>query len=582
MKLAGRIEVCGSIGSRVNLCFLILLVLGVGVASGKKAPTGRQNASAAVSLFDGETLKGWEGNLDWFRIEAGAIVAGSMGKAIDRNQFLCTQNEYRDFELRLKVKLLGPAANANAGIQIRSRRIRNHHEMMGYQADMGQHYWGALYDESRRRKVLVAPDRAELDRVLKLNDWNQYVIRCQGKHIQLWINGFQTVDYIEPDETLEQVGFIGVQIHSGPASEAWYKDIVLEPLSPVGFRIHTLNKESRFEAAGILDVNRDGKLDILSGGFWYESPEWTKHTVREVREEGEYYYDFANLPYDVDGDGWMDIINAAWHNKMLFWVENPGRTQKAWQLHEIDTPGNMETALLYDISGDGTLDILPAAIYTPVWYETKVVHGQSSWIKHALPEVSKGHGVGAGDVDGDGRCDIVACDGWLQQASSGPWTWHGEFKLGTTSVPILVKDVDGDNDADLIWGMGHDYGLFWLEQDKDSHGHRCWIKHLIDDTWSQPHFPLLADLDNDGQEELVVGKRHRAHNGHDSGGKDPVCVYWYDFDRAQKRWHRHTIHEGGAIGFGISTEAKDIDQDGDIDIVAPGKSGLYLFENLLK
>lgn len=547
------------------------------ISDSKSEPSGY-----GACLFDGATFTGWEGNLDWFRIEDNAIVAGTLDRPIPRNEFLCTKEAYGDFELRLKVKLLGPADKANAGIQIRSRRIRNHHEMIGYQADMGQHYWGALYDESRRRKVLAGPNKTALMKVLKQGDWNDYRIRCQGRRIQLWINGLKTVDYVEPDDDIERTGVIGLQIHSGVPSEAWYKDIQIEPLDPVTFRIHTINHQSKFEAAGILDVNRDGKLDILSGGFWYEAPKWNKHRVREVKEQGEYYYDFANLPFDVDGDGWTDIINAAWHNKMLFWVENPGPEKKDWPVHEIDTPGNMETATLHDISGDGTLDILPAAIHAHAWYETRIVNGKAQWTKHALPAVTKGHGIGAGDVDGDGRCDIVACNGWLQQPAAGDWVWHADFKLGSTSCPILVFDVDSDGDSDIIWGMGHDYGLYWLEQGKTGDGTRTWTKHTIDDTWSQPHFPLLTDLDNDGKEELVVGKRYRAHNGKDPGGKDDPCVYWYDYDVTQGQWNRYVIHEGGTIGFGINTEAKDLDQDGDLDIVAPGKSGLYLFENLLK
>jgi hypothetical protein len=179
-----------------------------------------------VSIFDGKTFEGWEGNLKAFRIEDGAVVGGSLKERVPRNEFLCTKKEYGDFELKLKFKLLGKGANA--GIQIRTKRIPNHHEVVGYQADMGGKYWGCLYDESRRRKILAKPDLKKLMEVLKKDDWNEYVIRCTGKRVQLWINGFQTVDYTEPDEKIEQRGIIGLQIHGGGPSEAWYRDISIK------------------------------------------------------------------------------------------------------------------------------------------------------------------------------------------------------------------------------------------------------------------------------------------------------------------------------------------------------------------
>ncbi len=182
-----------------------------------------------TSLFDGKSFAGWNGPLDSFRIEAGAIVGGSLDRRIPKNQFLSTKKAYSDFELRLKFKLLGQ--NANAGVQIRSRRIPDHHEMIGYQADLGRNFWGCLYDESRRRRILASADHAELAKILKPQDWNDYVIRCEGRRIRLWINGYQTVDYTEPDGAIEQEGLIAVQIHSGPPSEAWYRDITIEELS---------------------------------------------------------------------------------------------------------------------------------------------------------------------------------------------------------------------------------------------------------------------------------------------------------------------------------------------------------------
>jgi hypothetical protein len=185
-------------------------------------------AAAEVRLFDGKTFTGWEGDQKIFRIQDGAIVGGSLDKKVPHNEFLCTTRDFGDFELRLKFKVLGQGANA--GIQFRSRRIPNHFEVSGYQADLGDGWWGSLYDESRRKKTLVKADSAAVDKVLHRDDWNDYVIRAQGKHIQIWLNGLQTVDYTEPDDSIEQRGIIGLQIHGGPPSEAWYKDIRIEEL----------------------------------------------------------------------------------------------------------------------------------------------------------------------------------------------------------------------------------------------------------------------------------------------------------------------------------------------------------------
>ena len=213
---------------RIQAAAVVMACLtGICLATAARAMAD-EPSKPGVAIFDGKSLDGWEGNTEWFRVQDGAIVAGSVEKRIPRNEFLCTTKEYGDFELRLKFKLVG--RGANAGVQLRSRRIPNHHEMRGYQADMGQGWWGCLYDESRRNRVLAGPDKAELAKVLRPDDWNDYRIRCQGRRIQLWINGLQTVDYTEPDEKLEQRGLIGVQIHGGPPSEAWYKDLVLEEL----------------------------------------------------------------------------------------------------------------------------------------------------------------------------------------------------------------------------------------------------------------------------------------------------------------------------------------------------------------
>ena len=181
-----------------------------------------------VSLFDGESLSGWEGNLEMFRVQDGAIVAGSLAENIPHNDFLCTKKPYGDFELRLKCKLT--PASGNAGIQFRSARIPDHFEVRGYQADMGQGWWGKLYDESRRAKVLAEPKPGVVEKVLKPGEWNEYRIRCRGDHIELWLNGVQTVDYTEPEKSLPATGIIGLQIHGGGPAEASYQDILIREL----------------------------------------------------------------------------------------------------------------------------------------------------------------------------------------------------------------------------------------------------------------------------------------------------------------------------------------------------------------
>jgi hypothetical protein len=188
------------------------------------------SAAEPMVIFDGKSFEGWEGDTSVFRIEEGAIVGGSLSAPVKHNDFLCTKEEFEDFELTCEFKLLGKGANA--GIQFRSERVPNHFEVAGYQADMGGIFWGCLYDESRRNKVLVAPsEKKKLMSAINQGDWNEYKIRCEGPRIQLWINGIQTVDYMEEDQKISRRGVIGLQIHGGPPSEAWYRKIRLQPIN---------------------------------------------------------------------------------------------------------------------------------------------------------------------------------------------------------------------------------------------------------------------------------------------------------------------------------------------------------------
>src|SRR5690349_1450314 len=219
---ASRRKVKGSYSMHTLLPLLCLFAAPASPAADKPIP-----------VFNGKDFTGWEGDTaKTWKIEDGCIVGGSLDKVVPRNEFLCTKKSYENFELKVVFKLVGDKAKANAGVQFRTKRIPNHHEVSGYQADVGQDYWGALYDESRRKCVLAAPDKAVRDKAVKHDDWNEYVIRCEGPRIRLWLNGELTVDYVEKDDKIERTGVIGLQIHGGGKARVAYKDVRIEELPP--------------------------------------------------------------------------------------------------------------------------------------------------------------------------------------------------------------------------------------------------------------------------------------------------------------------------------------------------------------
>lgn len=184
-----------------------------------------------VSLFDGKTLNGWEGKKEFFRVENGAIVAGFLNKKVPNNEFLVSKKEYGDFELHFEAKLVGPGNNA--GVQFRSQRIANHHEMIGYQCDIGSWskgtIWGFLYDESRRRKMLAQAPQDKVNYwVNPKGEWNKLRVLAKGPVIKIWLNGKQTVDFTEPQKEIPLKGRLGLQIHSGPPLECHYRKIQIK------------------------------------------------------------------------------------------------------------------------------------------------------------------------------------------------------------------------------------------------------------------------------------------------------------------------------------------------------------------
>jgi hypothetical protein len=356
------------------------------------------------------------------------------------------------------------------------------------------------------------------------------------------------------------------------------------PAGDLAFRRHVISEESEFSAVAVLDVNHDGKLDILCGGFWYQAPTWQRHFVRNVERIRGRFDGYAHLPLDVNGDGWTDVITVNFRSASIRWTEHPGPDLGPWSIHTVEEPGPMETGRLFDVDGDGRLDVLANGQRFAAWWEVRpgASGAAAQWTRNNLPAEIGGHGMGFGDINGDGRGDVLGPNGWAEappDRRTGKWVWHQEFTLGQASVPVIVADVDRDGDSDLVWSRAHGFGVYWTEQSVSAKGNRTWTKHTIDSSWSQCHSPLWADMDGDGQSELVAGKRYLAHEGLDPGAYDPVVSYRYQFDRTSRTWQRWAISEGQQVGYGLDPKVVDLDGDNDLDLVVCGRSGLYWLEN---
>lgn len=380
----------------------------------------------------------------------------------------------------------------------------------------------------------------------------------------------------------------------------------------IAFRIRMIDP-GYCETVAVADLNNDGKPDIISGESWYEAPNWTKHSLRAIDATINYIDNFSDLAVDVDGDGWIDIVQVAYYSQNIVWLKNPGKSGGPWVVSQIDSGSPNEFAILADLNNDGKKqEVLPefTRLNVPLaWYE---VQG-GKWVRHVVSDKSYGHGIGAGDMNGDGRTDILTPQGWLEAPAdpraSGNWTFHQTdwdvpprpSEMTPPAAPpannghvefgfMYVMDVNGDGLPDVVTTLGHDYGVLWFGQRAAGQ----WTRHIIDSTWSQAHASALVDLNGDGQPDLVTGKRYFAHNGTDTGEREPLGVNWYEFRKAQTpqngrggaaaniEWFRHIVDYGGRMGGGLQIVVADMNGDGDPDIVSGGKTGLFLAENLTK
>ncbi len=355
----------------------------------------------------------------------------------------------------------------------------------------------------------------------------------------------------------------------------------------VSFERIVVDRTFRAEGVAVGDVNHDGKLDILSGDVWYAGPDFKK--MSEVRKVGAYdgtkgYSNcFANFAQDVNGDGWIDSIVIGLPDGPCLWYENPKNRAGHWKERMVVGSACNETPIFADLLGDGK----PALVFA---VRPK---GQMAWF--GIPKDLEGlwemniiasgpdapgtekysHGLGAGDINGDGRCDVLVNEGWWQaprKRTRANWKFH-PANLGEDCANMLVYDVDGDGDSDVISSSAHRYGIWWFEQDGSD-----FKQHLISKKYSQPHAIILADMNRDGVMDLVTGKRHLAHQGKDPGGLDPAMLYWFELRRPETGAPEFVLHEiDDDSGVGTQFEVIDMNGDGTLDIVTSNKKGVRVF-----
>ncbi len=366
-----------------------------------------------------------------------------------------------------------------------------------------------------------------------------------------------------------------------------------EPVK-IAFEKTQLDTVFRSEGVAAGDFNQAGKLDIAAGMVWYEAPDWKMHSIVEKTPEYNpmgYSNSFCTFAEDLNGDGWTDIIVVDFPGTPTWWFENSQGKEGPWKRHTLTPVTNNESPQMIDFDGDGKLELLAAVAPDPkqpdapqrrmAWL-SRGEKPEDAWHVHAIsaagaPGTTKyAHGLGFGDVNGDGRNDILTAEGWWEAPetlSDDEWPFH-PVDFGGKTAHIYAYDFDGDGDSDVLSSSAHAFGIWWTENLGDGN----WKRHEIDTSFSQTHSLCLADINGDGLMDFVTGKRWWAHGPKGDPGSDgPAVMHWFELRRTAKgpEWVSHQFDHDSGIG--TQFEVRDMNGDGLLDVITSNKKGVHLF-----